>query len=73
MGASGAHRGIEAPNVPREIMLACTTGDRIDVATYVALHTSIDIDGLFDLLELQEVHQSWSHAALRNNSEQHGR
>ena len=54
-------------------MLACTTGDRIDVATYVALHTSIDIDGLFDLLELQEVHQSWSHAALRNNSEQHGR
>jgi len=50
-------------------MLACSAGDSIDAATYVALHTTIDLDGLFDLLELDDVHQSWQHAALANSRE----
>ena len=65
-GASGAHKGIKPVNLPWEIMLACSAGESIDVATYVALHTTIDLDGLFDLLELQEVQQSWKHAAQAN-------
>jgi hypothetical protein len=49
-GAGGPHKGIQS----------------IDVATYVRLHTDIDLDGLYDLLEMQEVHQSWKHAATAN-------
>ena len=71
-GASGAHKGVEPANMPREIMLACTSGDAIDVATYVALHTTIDLDGLFDLLELQEIQQSWKHASMANQAAAQG-
>jgi hypothetical protein len=39
------------------------------VSTYIALHTSIDLDGLYDLIEMQEVHSSWKHAAARNAAE----
>lgn len=49
-------------------MLACTSGSRVDVATYVALHTTIDLDGLYDILELGEVHASWAHAQAANNA-----
>lgn len=67
-GAGGAHKGIETVNVPWEILLACSAGDAVDVVTYQALHTSIDLDGLYDLLEMQEVHASWKHAAQANAS-----
>jgi hypothetical protein len=65
-GAGGPHKGIQPANVPWEIQLACSSGESIDVATYVRLHTDIDLDGLYDLLEMQEVHQSWKHAATAN-------
>ncbi len=65
-GASGPHRGIDAPNMPREIMLACVTGEGVDVDAYIALHTILDLDGLFDLIELGEVGQSWKHAGAAN-------
>lgn len=72
LGAGGPHKGIESPNVPREIMLACVGGEAVDVATYVRLHTEIDLDGLYDLLELQEVHASWKSAAVANAREGNG-
>ena len=68
-GASGAHKGVEPANMPREIYLACANGDSIDVATYEAIHTTLDLDGLYDLLELKEVHQSWKAAAHANARE----
>jgi hypothetical protein len=43
------------------------------VSTFVALHTTIDLDGLYDLLEMSAVHSSWSHAAMLNAEERHGR
>lgn len=66
MGAGGAHKGIKPVNVPWEIFLACSNGDSMDVSTYAALHTTIDLDGLYDLLEMQEVSASWKHAAHAN-------
>ena len=69
MGASGAHKGIDPVNFPREVYLACANGESIDVSTYEALHTTVDLDGLYDLLELREVHQSWKHAANANARE----
>ena len=51
-------------NVPWEIYLACSNGETIDVATYVALHSTVDLDGLYDLLEMQQVHGTWIEAAL---------
>jgi hypothetical protein len=65
-GASGPNKGIEPVNVPWPIYVACSNGETIDVQTFIALHTVIDIDGLYDLLELQQVHSSWCHAGLLN-------
>lgn len=56
-------------NVPWQIYAACSSGETIDVATYVALHTVIDLDGLDDILEMAEVHSSWINAAVRNAKE----
>lgn len=67
--AGGGHKGIRAPNVPWEIAVACTSGETVDVATYVRLHTEIDLDGLYDLLELQQMQDSWRHAAIANQRE----
>lgn len=72
LGASGPHRGIDTANVPWEIYVACSNGDAIDVSTFVALHTTIDLDGLYDLLEMAQVHSSWANAAMNNAREQHG-
>ena len=71
-GASGPHRGIDTANVPWEIYAACSDGEGVNVSTYVALHTTIDLDGLYDLLEMAEVHRSWAHAAYLNMKEEHG-
>ncbi len=60
-------------NVPWEIYVACSRGDSIDVATYQALQTTIDLEGLFDLLELAEVHSSWQTAMALNAEETQGR
>lgn len=49
--------------------MACSNGESIDVQTYKDLHTVIDLDGLYDLLELSEVHASWTHAAYLNAQE----
>jgi hypothetical protein len=46
--------------------VACSDGDTINVATYIALHTTLDLEGLYDLLELHQVHATWVHAAYQN-------
>jgi len=58
-------------NVPWEVYVACTRGESIDVATYQALQTTIDLEGLFDLLEMIEVHGSWQ-TAMALNAEERG-
>lgn len=68
-GAGGPHRGEAPPNLPWAVYLACAAGDTIDVATYVALHTEVDLDGLFDIIELRGVHNSWRRAAYLNATE----
>lgn len=37
---------------------------------FEALHTTISLEGLYDLLELKDVQDSWAHAAVRNASVQ---
>ncbi len=49
------------------MFLACSTKEGIDAATYVLLDTTIDLDGLYDLLEMRSVADSWSAAQLWNN------
>jgi len=68
-GASGSHRGIEPANLAAEIYIACAGADGVDAATYVKLHTTIDLDGLYDLIEMQQVHSSWESAAQLNAHE----
>ena len=65
-GDTGSHTGIAPANIPWEIYVACSNGESIDAATYIALHTTIDLDGLYDLLEMQQVHGSWANAAMKN-------
>lgn len=45
--------------MPYEIFLACSGKEGIDAATYVLLDTQIDLDGLYDLLEMKKVADSW--------------
>ncbi len=71
-GASGTHKGIRATNIPSEIELLCTYGETFNAQLYLDLHTVIDLDGMYDLLELREVHNSWKSAALRNAPQQQG-
>ena len=65
-GASGSHRGIRPANMPWKIYAAVSGRDGIDWGLWVALQTTIDLDGLYDLLELKEVHATWEDAARRN-------
>ncbi len=65
----GNHKGIEPPNVPWEIFVACSTREGIDSDTYERLHTTIDYDGLMDLLEMKQASDSWAHAGRANARE----
>ncbi len=68
-GSHQTHQGIEPANVPWQIYLACADGESINVQTFIALHTTITLSGLYDLLELQKVHATWLDAAQRNAEE----
>ena len=60
------HTGILPANLPWEVYVACSDGETINVATYIALQTTLDLEGLYDLLELHQVHASWVRAAYLN-------
>lgn len=49
-----------------EIMLACSGESGIDASMYEALCTRIDIDGLFDILEMRKSANSYKSAAQAN-------
>ncbi len=68
-GASGSHKGVDPANLAREIFIACAGGDGINAETYVKLHTTVDLAGLYDLLEMQQVHTTWEAAAQLNANE----
>jgi hypothetical protein len=57
-------------NMPEEIYMACTAGGDIDSATYVALHSTIDLAGMWDLIEMAQVNSSWKIAAMKNSKEE---
>jgi hypothetical protein len=50
-----------------DVFLACCTKDGINAQTYKLLCTEIDTNGLYDLLEMREVQQSWDAAAQWNS------
>jgi hypothetical protein len=64
--AGGSHQGVAPANMAWEVYMACSDGERINTETYEALHTTIDLDGLYDILEMKDVLQSWKSAALKN-------
>ena len=66
--AGGDYTGIQVANVPNEIYLACTSTGEFCMRTYEALHTTIDYDGLWDLIEIKQVQDSWKKAARANLS-----
>jgi len=70
-GPQGDHRGIDSANVHPWIAQACNDNGVINLATYQALHTSVTLDGLMDLLEMQQVLASWQHAEARNDDAAH--
>lgn len=70
--AGGSQRGVAPANMPWEIYLACSDGKRIDMRTYEALHSTIDLDGLYDLLEMKDVLSSWQTAELKNEEARRG-
>lgn len=65
-GAGGAHKGVQPVNVHPLIFKACQDGKRIDSELYRELHTVIDLDGLYDILEMKDVLSSWRHAEMKN-------
>jgi len=52
--------------VPWEVYLACATADGIDANTLHLLKTSLDINDLYDLIEMQWVNGSWMEAIQKN-------
>lgn len=46
--------------------LACTASGSICMRTYEALHTTIDLAGMYDLIEMAQVNSTWAEAAAKN-------
>ena len=57
---------VKPPNMRWEIYLASQVGND-PVATYEALHTRIDVQGLYDILEMSKVHATWERADELNH------
>lgn len=62
-----AHQGVIPPNVHHMLVKACATGEDVDYAVYRDAHKALTLDGLMDLVELQDYRASWNHAELKNN------
>jgi len=54
--------------VPWEIVTLVSSSDD-GAGMYTALHTTLDTHDALNLLDIQEVANSWKHAALWNSSE----
>jgi hypothetical protein len=64
--ADGPYKGMDVQNIRPAIYLACTVSGEFCTETYEKLHTTIDYDGLWDLIEAKHVHDSWKKAAIAN-------
>lgn len=62
----GPYKGIKPANIRFDLYLACATKDGIDVKAYEALHTTLDFEAVYDLIEMQVVSSSWDYAAQQN-------
>ena len=69
MQSGGSHKGVQPVNVHTLIYTACNGPKGFDMAVYTALHNTLDLNGLYDILEMREVHDSWEHAGLKNAAE----
>ena len=49
-----------------DVFLACCSKEGIDAQAYVLLSSTVDMDGLYDLLEMRTVQDSWNAAARWN-------
>lgn len=65
--AGGVHSGTQPVNVHPLIFKACQDGKKVDSVLYEQLHTTLDLNGLYDILEMQDVLSSWKHAERRNH------
>lgn len=54
-------------NIHPDIFHAVSTSEGIDGSLYHRLCTEIDLDGLYDILELKLCADSWAHAAAINH------
>lgn len=57
-------------NVDQDLYLACTASGSICMATYQALHTTVDLAGMYDLIEMAQVNSTWQRAAALNSTPQ---
>lgn len=62
----GPYKGIKPANIKFDLYLACASGEGIDVKAYEALHTTLDFEAVYDLIEMQIVSSSWAEAARAN-------
>lgn len=63
------HKGIEPENVDRAVWILCSNANGIDGQLFTLLHTSLDLDALYDLYEMRECSASWEAAARRDAEE----
>jgi len=68
--ASGPRRGISPKNVHWLVYRVCENGRGIDGMLYHKLCTEIPLDQFMDLVELNDVHDSWKHAEMHNAEHQ---
>lgn len=52
--------------MPWLVYLACSNGETIDASMLEALQTTWDLDDMYDLIELKQVHASWMLASQLN-------
>lgn len=74
-GASGPHRGLDNDalkdsdlGLPWEVVVLCISAEE-PASTYRELHTTIDSHGALDLIDIDEVKQSWAHATMLNSAD----
>ena len=51
-------------NVSALVFLACTVKGEVCAQTYEQLHTTLDLDAMYDLIEMRDVQASWNQAAM---------
>jgi len=53
-------------NIHFELYIAATISGEVCAKTYEALHTTYTLAGMYDLIEMKQVQDSWRQAAMLN-------